>query len=556
MRVNCRPPHRSFMGQVAGALVAGCLFVTGCQTAPFEHVNNSTAFNANHMPTTADRADGSTAGPTAGSPSTTAAATTVAGESTTPASVPSTGGNEAAIVENLNLGHREAALNRLEQAEAYYRRVLELQPDNPVANHRLAVLADKQHDYARAEHYYMTALRREPRDPDLLSDLGYSYLLQGRRQDSERCLNAATQLDPSHAKALHNLSLLFAMNGDYDRSFDALRRADGESEARAKIARLFPQGRPQASDNQAMVASFQPMSAEGAQPAPGNGAEATSPASQPAATTAAASTSAAPPSANPRGLNGRIPDSEINDRFAAIDHETEPTPPSTSTSQPAATNPPQPAAAANGFNSAPVQAAPGADPMASMPLWSPGGSSSQTRKTPAAFEFGDAPSAPTQPQTADPQRPRVVATDITPAEDATKSPTILSRRDALSAFDAELQKEKVASGGRSESNGAATRGPLSVDRTQDPTSNAGDPQKPVAGVSDPAPFNATPPIRIQPRSAPAPLFEPLDDFGPGNDFAPGDKVSVPAWPGTNGTTAAPAGNAADAGPTIRPGSPN
>ncbi len=137
----------------------------------------------------------------------------------------SAGSNEALIVENLNLGHREAALNRLDQAEAYYRRVLELQPDNSVANHRLAVIADKKHDYARAEHYYLTALQREPRNPDLLSDVGYSYLLQGRREDSERCLMAATRLDPSHAKALHNLSLLYAANGDYDRAFDALRRA-------------------------------------------------------------------------------------------------------------------------------------------------------------------------------------------------------------------------------------------------------------------------------------------------------------------------------------------
>ena len=215
------------------------------------------------------------------------------------------------------------------------------------------------------------------------------------------------------------------MNGDYDRSFDALRRADGESEARAKIARLFPQGRPQASDNEAVVASFQPMSAESAQPAPVDGAEATSPASQPAATTAAST----PPSANPRGLSGRVPDSEINDRFAAIDHETEPVPRSTSAAPAPATNWPQAATTANGFNSAPVQAAPAADPMASMPLWSPGGSSSQTRKTPAAFEFGDTPS--TQAQTADSQRPRVVATDITPAEDTSKSPSILSRRDAL-----------------------------------------------------------------------------------------------------------------------------
>ena len=125
------------------------------------------------------------------------------------------------------------------------------------------MIADKKRDFARAEHYYLTALRHDSRNPDLLGDLGYSYLLQGRREESERYLLAATRIDPTHSKALHNLSLLYAMNGDYDRSFDALRRAVGESEARVKIARLFPNGRPAATDGETMIATFEPSTPRG-----------------------------------------------------------------------------------------------------------------------------------------------------------------------------------------------------------------------------------------------------------------------------------------------------
>lgn len=528
MRVNCRIPRRSLTGPFAMGVVAACLLFSGCQTPPFDHADTaSTGFNANHMPTT-DRQIASTAG----APSTTTS--TAASETSSPATPSSAAGNDALVVENLNLGHREAALNRLEQAEAYYRRVLEIQPDNSVANHRLAVIADKKHDYARAEHYYLTALQREPRNPDLLSDLGYSYLLQGRRQDSERCLVAATGLDPSHAKALHNLSVLYAMNNDYDRSFDALRRAVGESEARVKIASLFPKGRPDTGDKEAVVASFQPMDSSGFGPAAG----------QPV-TNAAGSK---PPDSIPRYASGRVPDSEINDRFAAIDQEQTPASVSTSTGIAPTSGAPQTAMAANG--GAPAQAAPGTDPLASMPLWSPGGSTLPTGKPPSAFEFDDPHAVSAQ---APPQRPRVVATDITPADDNLRSPTILSRRDALSAFDAELEKEKAAGGGHVESNPAAARDPLIVDRTQ---TLPGDASKPPAGATSPAPFDSTSPIRIEPRSTPAPLFEPLDDFGPGNDFAPSDKAAVPQWPGTNGGAAAPAGNSSDAGPVIRPGSSN
>ena len=311
MRVNHRTQLRSLTDQLALAVVAVSLLFSGCQTPPFEHVDSASAgFNANHM-STGDPHNAST--PSTPSPTT----ATAANETSTSAASTSAGSNEALIVENLNLGHREAALNRLDQAEAYYRRVLELQPDNSVANHRLAVIADKKHDYARAEHYYLTALQREPRNPDLLSDVGYSYLLQGRREDSERCLMAATRLDPSHAKALHNLSLLYAANGDYDHAFDALRRALGESEAHVQIVRLFPNGKPQTNDKEAVVASFQPMESSDHDPA-----TADEPTTTPATTVSRL--------CKPRirvTSTGRIPDNEINDRFAAIERESPPVPP-------------------------------------------------------------------------------------------------------------------------------------------------------------------------------------------------------------------------------------
>jgi tetratricopeptide (TPR) repeat protein len=169
--------------------------------------------------------------------------------------------NEAAIAENLNSGHREAALNHDAEAEAYYRKALDLDPDNPLANHRLAILADRRSDFAVSERCYLKALSHEPNNADLLSDLGYSYFLQGRTRESERCLQAAVRANPLHQMALENLSLLYAKLGDRERTFEVLKRSLGESAARTRLAQLFPPNRAAVPEDETFTASFAPFSA-------------------------------------------------------------------------------------------------------------------------------------------------------------------------------------------------------------------------------------------------------------------------------------------------------
>jgi hypothetical protein len=170
----------------------------------------------------------------------------------------STANNDAAIAENLNCGHREAALNHLEQAEICYHKVLELDPEHAVANHRLAILLDRRGDFAASEKCYLKVMQRDPNNPDLWSDLGYSYFLQGRQAESERCLLAAVRANPLHQKALDNLSLLYAKLGDRERAFEMLKRSVGEVEARNRLARLFPGERATTPDDEEITASFAP----------------------------------------------------------------------------------------------------------------------------------------------------------------------------------------------------------------------------------------------------------------------------------------------------------
>jgi hypothetical protein len=563
MRLTRWPKHRLQAAGIAPVAFATCIFALGCQGASYDHADGTSAtFNANRIP----GGDGQQ-----GLASSTSQTKTTASAPADPAGATksaSANSNEAIVAENLNLGHREAALNRFDQAEAYYRRVLEIQPDNVVANHRLAVLADKKGDFARAEHYYLTALRHDGRNPDLLGDVGYSYLLQGRRQESERYLLAATQIDPTHSKALHNLSLLYAMNGDYDRSFDALRRAVGENEARVKIARLFPNGRPGSSNGDEMVASFEPSPSGNVNSASGlpvSAEAAVSKASEPspaasltepvATTTPTTPAATASQPANPSGTPaGRIPDSQINDAFAAIDRDAAPNSAAPSTSPPPPTTNPAAAATAsqappstgsgtNAFDTTDLQAPPGSNPLASMPMWSPAPSKSSPPKPPAEYLF-DVDPVPAK-------TPQAVPLDVVPTSG--NAPATTDQEDMLSEYKAALRKDQAANGARTQSNVGGAHEPLVAEPPK--TAQAGSPNS-QSGVDKTAlaPFDAAPPISIQPRSNPAPLFEPVEGFGQGNDFSPVDDSSIPAWPGAKGTATGSSGNSADGGPVIRPGS--
>lgn len=166
---------------------------------------------------------------------------------------PGPGAPETQIPENLGRGHREAEAGRPDQAARFYERVLRDDPRHPVAHHRLAVIADQSRDFAAAERHYAAALESRPEDPEVLNDLGYSYLLQGRYPESERTLRDALAFAPSDERALTNLGMLYGTIGDVDRALAVLRLTGSEDEARAKLALLSPSSSRQAASRDAVA---------------------------------------------------------------------------------------------------------------------------------------------------------------------------------------------------------------------------------------------------------------------------------------------------------------
>jgi Tfp pilus assembly protein PilF len=146
------------------------------------------------------------------------------------------------LTEDLNRGHTLAQQGRFEEAKTHYEQVLRQQPNHALAHHRLAIIADKQKDFRIAEYHYRMALARSASNPDLLSDLGYSYFLQGKYRQSEQALRDALRYNPSHARSLNNLGLLYGTQGDHIRAMAMFRQAGSEQEAQSKMATLFSNG--------------------------------------------------------------------------------------------------------------------------------------------------------------------------------------------------------------------------------------------------------------------------------------------------------------------------
>lgn len=139
-----------------------------------------------------------------------------------------------------NLAAAQKALIQKNYPEAarLYKEVLKSDPSNQMAHHRLAIISDNLNDFTVAEFHYMTALLSKPNDPNLLSDLGYSYLLQGKYHQSEEFLKKALMADPAHVRALDNLGYLYGKQARFDLALQYFRKTGSETEAQRKLNKV------------------------------------------------------------------------------------------------------------------------------------------------------------------------------------------------------------------------------------------------------------------------------------------------------------------------------
>ncbi len=146
------------------------------------------------------------------------------------------------------LGRKAENAGQLRTAQQHYQNVIRISPQHAHAHHRLGVVADKLQQYPSAKRHYQTALNYlAPENYHeisiVMSDMGYSLLLQGDFVNSEQALNDALKYNQNSRIAMRNLGLLYGYRGDYDRAYQSFAQAGGEAEAQAQLNELFPQWR-------------------------------------------------------------------------------------------------------------------------------------------------------------------------------------------------------------------------------------------------------------------------------------------------------------------------
>ncbi len=171
------------------------------------------------------------------------------------------------VTEILQRAAAAESRGELEIAQVSYQEVISIAPDHGEAHHRLGVIADMKKDPETADKHYALAYAANPRDADLLSDMGYSLYLRGSYDRAEQKLKEALEQNSFHRSAQTNLGLVYGKQGKYDAALALFRQSGTESEAQKNIAALFPNGRPggpgTAAPNMSMAATSSPLPVTG-----------------------------------------------------------------------------------------------------------------------------------------------------------------------------------------------------------------------------------------------------------------------------------------------------
>lgn len=139
------------------------------------------------------------------------------------------------------------------EAEANYRKALDMDPNNVQALVGYARLEDRQGNFEAATKFYQRAIKKHPKDATVRNDLGLCYHRRGMLPEATRELKKAVELETDSKLYRNNLAAAYVEQGKNDDALVHLVAAHGKSVGNYNLAYLLTQKQ----DNQGALKHFQ-----------------------------------------------------------------------------------------------------------------------------------------------------------------------------------------------------------------------------------------------------------------------------------------------------------
>ena len=131
----------------------------------------------------------------------------------------------ATIPDALNLALQHHQAGRLPEAEALYRKILQIQPDHPDALHLLGVIAHQVGKHDMAVDYIGQAIGFNPKIAEFHNNIGEAFRALGKLEEAITHYRQALELKPTHAEGHNNLGNALREQGKLEEAAAHFRQA-------------------------------------------------------------------------------------------------------------------------------------------------------------------------------------------------------------------------------------------------------------------------------------------------------------------------------------------
>jgi tetratricopeptide (TPR) repeat protein len=125
----------------------------------------------------------------------------------------------------LKIALASLALNKLEDAEEYFRKVIRLSPRLAAAYKGLGDVYIRQEDYEAAMENFHKAIDLDPNDVGIINAIAMTYVRIGKTDDGIKQYEAALRLEPENALLIFNMGYAYERKCDFAHAINCYKKA-------------------------------------------------------------------------------------------------------------------------------------------------------------------------------------------------------------------------------------------------------------------------------------------------------------------------------------------